>query len=413
MSAPRTAAAPVRPAETIRSLGSLLKSGGGAPRLVLVTNSSTARSDEPFLRDLAIAMIAADAVRRKADITKYDGAVPGFQPATLYAELTTRSLFATTSVRIIRNADAIMKGVRAEAGTAMEDEGDDDVGASESDESTAPVRRSRSVADHPFEKAALSFAKNAPAGDVAVIELKKMRAPFARAAREAGALILEFRPLYDKPFRGDGPVESTEFGEFISMLARDAGMKFAPGAMAAIVRKTGTQLGAVAAALDKLKNIGAGPELTVDIITQNVPRSRPGSPWTLASAVLAGDAARAIEEIYLLTSAGARDADGKMIASEGAFVMAMSSMIRDARRNLDAALRIRAGATLQEAASAVGVPPVPAALDAFALAVRARTPAGHRAFLDRIAEAELATRLRGEKPSSAIMRLAVRARVKS
>lgn len=398
--------AAAKPADTLAELVKLLKSPSAPPVFILM-NSPMARGDEPWLHEMALQRIVKSAEARGAEVNRYDGAVPGFDPATLYAELTTRSLFAMATVRILKNADALMKGMR----DAGDEDGDDDESEpAEDGAAPAPAKRSREAAVHPLEKAILAFMKNAPAGDALAVTAKKLRAPFVRAAREGGAFIAEFRPLYDKPFRGAGPIESTEFGEFAQIVARDAGVTLGAGVLSAMVRKTGSQLSQVAGAIEKLKSVAQNRDITIHDVAEHVPYSRPGSPWVLAEAILSGDAARAFFELEALGNAGARDANGKIIASDGALVMALSSIARDGRRNVIGAELLKRGMPISEIASIVGLPSIPAVLETFEKQLKLRTPAGHRQLLDWVVDTELATRLRGEKARSAMERLATRAR---
>ncbi|MBI3817834.1 MAG: hypothetical protein HY286_04015 [Planctomycetes bacterium] len=394
---------PLKPAETLSELTKLLKAA--PPKVCISMNAASARGDEPFLHELLIRRIAAFAESRGSDVNRYDAAVPGFNAPGLYSELTTRSLFAAATVRILKNADALIK----KSGEADDDESESDALAEEGEKPSAP-KRSREAAVHPLEKAVLLFIKSAPEGDMLAVTGKKFRAPFVRAAREAGAFVAEFRPLYDKPFRGPGPVDGTEFGEFAIAIAKEMGLKLAAGALGSIVKKTGSQLSQVAGALEKLRSVANGAEITTALVAAQIPYSRPGSPWALAEAVLSGDASRALVEIESLENAGARDTNGKIIAADGAYVMAFSAIARDGRRNLAASEYIKNGMSISEAASALGVPPFPAALEAFERQVRSRTPAGHRYLFNWVAEAEFATRMRGEKAKSALERLACRAR---
>lgn len=390
-------AAPQRPADALAELAHAM-GGARPPALVVLTNSASARGDEPHFVELALRTVLAAARARGAEVGIHDAAVSGFDASSLYAALTTRSLFASSSVRVLKNADALLKGRGATAG--------------EEEEKESP-KRSREAAIHPIERAALTCAAQGAGGDQFVLAAKKLRAPFVRAAREAGGLVLEFRPLYDKPFRGSGPVESTELGEFAARLAKERRVRLGAGALAALLTRTGNQLGAVDAALEKLQAILGDREVTVAAVAEHVLSTRPGSPFVLAEAILAGDAPRALAELRLLERFGARDADGKAIASEGAYAMALSAAVRDARRNHDAARRARAGGKLEEIAASLGIPPFPAAMDSFLRGVRARDLAGHRRLLDDLLEAELAMRVRREPAAMALERLACRARVAS
>src|SRR5262249_49165646 len=151
------------------------------------------------------------------------------------------------------------------------------------------LRVLRETAVAPLERAALAFATSAPDSDALVLSARKLRAPFLRAARDAGAHVVALRPLYDRPFRGDGPIESTELGKLAASMARSARVRLAPGALGALLARTGNRLGAVAAALEKLRSVAADREVAAADVAAHVPRSTPGSPWTLAEAILAGD----------------------------------------------------------------------------------------------------------------------------
>ncbi len=394
--ATRRSAPSLRPAELLEELDRGLASKT-PPRVVIAATAPAARGEEPFLSDLAIRRIVARAETSGAEVATFDAGASGFDPSGLFAELTTRSLFAASTLRVVRGADALLKGGR---GAASEDaEGDEE-----------SPKRSREAAVSPFERAVLAFAAGAAAGDGLAIVARKLRAPFARAVREAGGLVLEFRPLYDKPFRGDGPVESTELGAFVQSLAKEASLRLGRGALAALLARTGSSLGAAAAALEKLRSVHASAEVSVRDVELHVAATRAGSAWTLAEAIVQGEPGRALSEIALLAESGARDSDGKSIAADGAFAMALSAVVRDARRNAAAAARMAEGSTFEEAASAAGVPSFPAALDSFRKALGARRPPEHARFLDDVAEAELSIRRGGEKAQSALERLAFRGR---
>ena len=219
-------------------------------------------------------------------------------------------------------------------------------------------------------------------GEQFVLVARKLRAPFVRAVREAGSLVIEFRALYDKPFQGAGPIETTELGEFAKALAREQGMRLGSGALAALLARTGNQLGSIDAGLQKLRSVCGDRDVSSADVVLHVAATRPGSPWILGESILAGDAKRAMNEWALIGRSGARDGDGKSIAPEGAFVMALAAAVRDARRNHEAARRIRCGMSLEQAAASVGVPFFPAAMETFARALRARSLAGHRRLLD-------------------------------
>ncbi|MFN0207026.1 MAG: DNA polymerase III subunit delta [Planctomycetota bacterium] len=404
-------AAAQKPLDALADLDRALKSD--APKLILLTNASTARGDEPFLFEYAIRKITNAAEARGAEVSRYDAGISGFNAATMYTEISTRSMFALASVRIVRNVDALTRGARASDSEGELSEGDEPETTKDGEatkEKGAPSR-SREAAAHPIERAALGFVKNAPGGDQLILVSKKFRAPFVRAVREAGGAVYEFRPLYDKPFRGAAPVESTELGEFVQILARELNMKFASGAMAALIQKTGSQLTAIASALEKLKSVLNNTEITAARVHEHIVKSRPGSPWILAEAILSGDAARALAEVDALEASGARDADGRAIASEGAYVMMFAALRRDGIRNIEAAGLLKNNQTIETAAAQIGIPNIPAVMESFIKQVRSRTPAGHRILLDRIAEAEIAMRLRGEKARSAVERLVARARV--
>lgn len=403
MAAPKFAPA-AKPADVLAELTKLLSSGK-PPKVMIFMNAPSARGDEPYFFELSIKKLVAFAEARGAELNRYDGAIPGFDPSPLYAELTTPSLFAVTTVRIVKNAEAVMKGMR---GAAAEEESDGEEDT-EAEDGAAP-KRSREAAVHPFEKATLAFLQSGPAGDIFIFTAKKLRAPFLRAAREAGAWVAEFRPLYDKPFRGGGPVESTEFGEFAQSIAKEMGLYLGAGALGAMIKKTGSQLSQFAAACEKLKSVVKQKEVTIQHVTEFIPYSRAGSPWTLAEAILSGDAPKAFIELETLANAGARDANGKIIASDGAFVMALSAIARDGRRNLQAAELLKKGKSIQDIAAMLAIPSIPAVLETFEKQVRGRPPAAHRKLLDWVTDVEISTRLRGEKLRSALERLAARAR---
>lgn len=402
-------AAAQKPLDALSDLDRVLKTD--APKLILLMNAPAARGDEPFLFEYAIRKVTNAAGARGAEVSKYDAGTPGFDGATMYTEISTRSMFALASVRIVRNVDALTRGARGSEAQEEEPEDGEDSEPETTKNKSAPSSRSREAAVHPIERAALGFVKNAPAGDQLVLVAKKFRAPFVRAIREAGGAVYEFRPLYDKPFRGPGPVESTEFGEFVQILARELNVKLAPGSMGVLIQKTGSQLSAVAAALEKLKSVFNNLEITAAHIHQHIVKSRPGSPWILAEAILSGDAARALAEIDALEAAGARDADGRAIAAEGAYIMMFSALRRDGIRNIEASELLKRNTSIEAVAAEIGIPTIPAVMDSFIKQIRARTPEGHRRLLDTIAEAEAAMRLRGEKARSAVERLAARARV--
>jgi len=365
----------MRPADALAALERAVRSPS-PPKLVATVTASSARADEPFLHERAVRIVREAAAARGAETTVHDAGAPGFDAGALYAALTTGALFASASLRVVRNADAVEPGA-------------------------------------PLESAALRFARGAPTGDQLVLQARRLRAPFLKEMREAEALVVELRPPYDRPFRGDAPPERTELGEMALSIAAESGVKLAPGALGEMLRRTGSRLGAVAAAIEKLRAVGASAACTREDVARHVPRSQTGSPWALAEAIGSGDAARALEECAAIASNGARDSDGKPIAAEGAFAMAMAALGRDGRRNAEAADRMRSGETIEQAAAALRVPPFPAAQDAFARAIRARSVEGHRRFLDELVEVELAIRLRGEKPRSALERLAARTRART
>jgi hypothetical protein len=409
MAAPRVAAAQ-KPLEAIAALVAALAES--PPRLILLTNASSARADEPYLAEYCIAKIVKNAAARGAEVLRYDAGVAGFDPAGLYSELSTRSMFAAATVRIVKNADVHIRGRAGAAGDGAEGDPEESAvgGPGGTGETLAPSSRSREAAAHPLERAALSFVKSGGAEEHLVLVGRKFRSPFLRAVREAGGVVYEFRPLYDKPFRGSGPVDSTELGEFIQMLARDMGLRLAAGTMPALVQKTGNQPGAIAAALEKLQSILQKGEITPARVQEHVAQSRPGSPWLLAEAILCGDPAKAFEEIAALEAAGARDGDGRMIAAEGAYVMALAALRRDGMRNLEAAERLKKGGAVEQVILQFGIPNIPSLVESFARQLRARSAAGHRRLLDWVAETELAMRVHGEKARSAVERLACRAR---
>jgi len=398
MSAGRSDAAARKPLEQLEDLEKSLASKE-PPRLIVATHTSAARADEPFLLDWVGRRCVAFAEKRKAEVTLFDAGAPGFDPNGLFAAITTRSMFASASVWIVRQADALVRGARS---------GDDADGEAETEKPAGGGKRD--AATVPFERAVLRYAEGSGGDDQLVVLARRLRAPFLRALRERDVFVVEVRPLYDKPFRGDGPVDGTELGEFLMRYARIEGMRLGRGVLQEIVTRTGSGISGAAGALSKLRSVVSDREITVADVVAHISTSRAGSPWAIAEAILRGDGARALEEIACVAASGARDPDGKTVAADGAFAMALSALARDARRNVVAATMIAGGASAEDAAAAVGVPRFPAAMEAFQKSISARNATDHRRVLDAVAEAELAIRGGGEKARSALVRLAARCR---
>lgn len=389
-------AQPLRPAEV---LAQLRRAGRDAScTCVLLTFASSARAEEPHFFELAIRDLVEAARSQSLDVEVFDALDAAFDAKALYASLTMESLFASSCVRVLRRAEALLKG----------EKGDDEESGKDADSKRST--RSREAAVHPLERATLAFLGRARPGERFVVAAARFRAPFLRAVREAGGQVFEFRPLYDKPFRGAGPIETTELGAFAAELARERGLRLGAGALRAILERTGNQLGAVDAALTKLATVAGERPIEAREIASHVPQTRPGNPWALAEAIAQGNPETALRELDRIVRWGAREADGKTISADGALTMALAALVRDARRHREAAERLHAGDSLEAVARAFAVPPFPAALDAFAAAVRARSPRGHGAFVKALLDAELSTRVHREPLPLMFARLAARAR---
>lgn len=338
------------PRAQLEELRAQLKSGRLLPGYVL-------RGEERYFRDRALAEILAAARAAGAEVCRHEARSPEFSARGLHADLGGGGLFASERCVVIEEPEELLR---------------------KSGGKSAPLAR------------AIEAFLGAGAGTV-VLAADSLRAdnPTLKAIVAAGGKALFFRALYDSPPPwGDPDPARTELAQWIAARARALGAKLSRDQVLLLQLAKGNDLPALEDELRLLASGGGRLALSADAA---------GAPFKLADALLRGDLDSSLLELELLYRGGLRkERDGTRDLEPAALIAVLAAGLRrNLRQALAGRMALDAGADLNAAAAAAGVPGFPAARNAFAELVRKRDTAAARAMLRDLIALERKSRTSG------------------
>jgi len=342
----------------------------------------------------------------------------------LVDELLTPSLFGEGKVVIVRRAESL--GAARSAATEEDDDAEPDADARpEGGGAPASADAVGAVTLAPAQSAGkrrasplttiVKAACAAPApGRVLILSTKRpvkgKGAISADAMAKAGALLVDCRRLYDTvpPWsRGTSPFD-TEVAKWVARRARAAhGKTMDARAAHGLSMRAGPGLAPLAAALETLSTyVGARSAITEADVAATVAVTREDPAWTLADAVLAGDAPRALELAGAAFERGLSDAKGRVSTRPEAVYAPLWNAVHGAWRKAMLVAEAKArGDDPMGLPALSGLPPF--VVERLAAQAARRSPEDlvrrHRAFV----EAEHGVRGGGVPPRVAFERMVV------
>jgi DNA polymerase III delta subunit len=313
------------------------------------------RGDELYYKNRAIDALKRAALARGLELCLHDAKDGAFSVATLQDDLCGGALFAAARLVVLHSPEELLK---------------------KGDDGERPVARS------------IKAFVGRRAGSI-VLATEGLRADHAvvKAIVAAGGGLLTFRRLYDRP----GPWERepdprrTELAQWLVARARAKKVALAPDRAVIVATAVGNDLAALDAKLDELAALG--PEGFFERLVG----SAAGSPFELAGDIARGDARSALVGLETLFHGGFEAKDKKREVKPDALrEILLGALRREVRRGYAGAQAVAGGATLDEAAVALGVPPY--GRRDFETAVHARSAGEWRAMSASLADLERAAR---------------------
>jgi len=258
--------------------------------------------------------------------------------------------------------------------------------------------------DGPVARAILSFLEGRR-GTV-VLEADSLRSDLfvVKQLVAAGGAMLSFRKLYETPppYDRDPDPLRAELVSWVVARARELGVKLSAEQALLLVAAKGNELHALEGELEVLRAGGVSESLA------RVERDVAAAPFRVAEDMVRGDVARALPGIETLFRGGMQK-DGKRETSAAALLAILFSALRKTlRQALAGALELEAGADLERASAAAGVPGYPAAQQAFRAILAGRTAGALARMTGELALLERRTRSTSEVDANDLALLAAR-----
>jgi hypothetical protein len=379
---------------------------GPVPRVVVLAG------EEPFLASEAVEGIRARLFPEGdpgGAVVDLDATIPdeADRAAGAIDDLRTPSLFGGGKLVVVRNPEATARGAPSSP-DAEEEAGE----GSEEADGEEPERRPK--AGGPRRPSPVTDlvkrAGGAPERAVLVVvtskPVKGKGSVSAEAITRAGAVLVDCRRLYDTlpPWSRGGSPADTEVARWATRRAeRRHGKDLAPDAVALLAGRLGSNLSAVAQALETLSAY-AGTRRAIEAtdVALLVGEERDDPAWAFADAVLDGDLDKALGFLESAFSRGFSDARGRVVTRPESVFPILGATLHSSYRRL--LLVCEALARKEDPASVAGTLPS-FVLERVVRQASRRDPedllARHGAFV----EAEAGVRGGGVPPRVALERL--------
>lgn len=255
------------------------------------------KGEERYFRERALAQCVALATARGLELCRHDVADPEFEARALCDDLAGSPLFAAARCIVVRNAGGLLKSESGEGAPAL--------------------------------RAILRFIADREAAGFVAIDAEAVRADHAlsKAIGADDGSIFSFRRLWESPPPwGDSDMRRTELVQWLVARAREVGVALDAGQAVYVAAATGNDLGALDAALERLRRRGAQEVETA------VAWNAGASPFDVAEHLARGDLARALPGIEDLFRAGFRGRDGSREIEPGALLAVLFGSLRNKLR---------------------------------------------------------------------------------
>lgn len=335
------------PEEELRGLESSLGQGL-APAYVL-------RGEERFFRDRAVELVTGAARAAGHELCRHDASDPEFSAATLLDDLAGSSLFASARCIVVHDAPRLLRGSGSEAATA----------------------------------ALLARMAGTEEGCIVLVgDSLPATGKVVKAAQKAGGRVASFRKLWETPPPWKPDPRQAEVVLWLVAHARRLRIPLSPDEAVYMVAAVGGDLFALDRELQRLVGREGGQR-----IGELVGWSGGASPFAVADAMVAGDAARAVAGIESLFQAGFRGRDGSRTLDAGGLVAILVGAIGGKlRESLAGARALEAGAGEAGARAAAGVKGGPAAVRSFDQRLERRSAKEWSRMNDELGDLERRTR---------------------
>lgn len=300
----------------------LLKRGvGGSVRLVVVTG------EEPFLREQAVRKVL-ESLDDDVEVRTLPG--DGVELRDLLDDLRMQGLFGGDQLIHLKDADGFVK-------------------------------------EH--EKTLVRFLEEGEAVQRLLIEGKALmgkgrktlpKRGFLAAVGKLDGLVVQCDPLFDSPFKGQGPAWQSPLSRWVVERAAELGKRLSMEDAYVLHRMVGNKLRELDGELKKLTTfVKERPRITGEDIERCVGEGRLAPVFDLAEAVAGRKGAEAIEQSQLLFERGLTDFSGRHVRDAQSVAMMILGATGSRLRKVARVREMMAqGESFDEAAAAVRQPPL-------------------------------------------------------
>ena len=314
------------------------------------------RGDELYFTTRARDTIVGKARAAGYEVCAHDVKESSFEAAALMDDLVGGALFASSRLVLIANPEGLLKK------------------------------------DTPLERAIASFLAGRRGSVVLVSGGLRADNRTVKAIVKAGGRLLSFRKLYDKPppWQPHADPRNAELPQWLRARARELSVELSGEGALLLIAAVGNDLFSLEDRLSELRLAGE------QSFFERLEGDGAGSPFAAATELCRGHAGAALFQVETLFRSGQKGRDGKRELAPKALREVLFNALRGKLRGgLAGAVALNAGASLDEAAAAAGVPGYPAAKREFGEMVRLRSVRDWRRMCDDLARLERRARTGG------------------
>jgi DNA polymerase III delta subunit len=341
------------------------------------------RGEERYFIERGVDLLLQSAKDQALEICRHDVSDPEFVLSNLLDDLVATPMFASARLVLVRNADVSLRGTS--------------------------ILKKQGTKASPFTRAAQAFLESGREGCL-IITGSKIRADHALAKTIAGmkAPLLSCRKLWDTPPPWDPDPRRAELAQWVGTRANELGLGLSPDDCAYLAMATGNDLSAIDTQLEKVRREGR------ESLREVVGWQSCGTPWKAADDLLCGDVGRGIAAVEALFREGFHSRDGKIEKKPATLAMIVLSTARSkARQALRGARALARGASMDQAATEVGVSKQKLAREGFIKLAQLRGAAAWERVYCDVLETERRSRTGSELRSDDFFNLALRWRVET